>query len=295
MRCKVELIGLTFVMCVVTLAFMVQPAAAQVAGAIWTTLPDGSVVDGNIYALKTDVYLNGGPGMGAGTNAPGLDPDGTYVFMVTDPSGKTLLSTDNAECRQVEVINGSFAGAVGPCPHAEGTAAVGVPVQLIPYDDTPNNGGEYKVWLTPLDKYTCPTDQVSCDSDNWGFIPRWSKTDNFKVKEWVWQEIDTEFIAPDGRLLDGYSVQWIDTLGASNTKWTRAFPGNWHVANVEAVEEGVHYIILEDQPGCTIGHVVTNRGLLKKFGPQAVPIRITNGTLKKGNFTELVTVYCSGQ
>jgi len=28
------------------------------------------------------------------------------------------------------------------------------PVQLVPYLDTPNNGGEYKVWLTRVDDYS---------------------------------------------------------------------------------------------------------------------------------------------
>ena len=72
-------------------AFVACSAFANVSGAIWTTLSDGTEVNGNIYDAKEDVYLNGGPGKGAGSNAPGL-PDGTYIFMVTNPSGKTLLS-----------------------------------------------------------------------------------------------------------------------------------------------------------------------------------------------------------
>ena len=68
------------------------------------------------------------------------------MFQVTDPSGKTLLSSDVAECRQVSVVNGIFAGVeeVDLCAHDEGSCEVGVPVQLVPYEDTPNNGGEYK-------------------------------------------------------------------------------------------------------------------------------------------------------
>lgn len=73
--------------------------------------------------------------------------------MVTDPSGSALLSTDEAECRQVTVVDGVFDNvneAPGGCAHMLGVATVGTPVQLMPYDDTPNNGGEYKVWLTPV-------------------------------------------------------------------------------------------------------------------------------------------------
>ena len=50
----------------------------------------------NIYDSKDDVYLDGGPGPGAPQTAAGLD-DGTYYFMVTDPSGHTLLSEDPIE------------------------------------------------------------------------------------------------------------------------------------------------------------------------------------------------------
>src|SRR5688572_9148068 len=75
------------------------------SGAIFTTLADGSEVNFNQYPSKEDVYLDGGPGPGAPQHAAGLD-DGRYVFQVTDPSGKTLLSTDRAKCRQFDVLNG---------------------------------------------------------------------------------------------------------------------------------------------------------------------------------------------
>src|SRR5262247_868490 len=121
--------------------FGVATTLANFDGAIWTTVFNGAEVDFNIYPSKDAVYLNGGPGKGSGSNANGL-PDGTYVFMVTNPSGDVLLSTDPAECRQVTVVNGEFNNvlASGACAHATGSAPVGVPVQLIPYDDTPNNG-----------------------------------------------------------------------------------------------------------------------------------------------------------
>src|SRR5437667_8268557 len=56
--------------------------AGNVSGAIFTTLPDGSVVNGNIYAAKCDVALNGGP---ASPNSHHL-PAGLYHVAVTDPS-----------------------------------------------------------------------------------------------------------------------------------------------------------------------------------------------------------------
>ena len=57
------------------------------SGAIFTTTVNGDEVNFNHYASKPDVYLDGGPGPGAPQTAAGLD-DGTYVFQVTDPSGR---------------------------------------------------------------------------------------------------------------------------------------------------------------------------------------------------------------
>jgi hypothetical protein len=78
---------------VVTMVMTVSPLRAHApSGAIFTTKADGSEVNYNIYDAKEDVYLDGGPGPGAPQHAAGLD-DGVYVFQVTDPSGKVLLST----------------------------------------------------------------------------------------------------------------------------------------------------------------------------------------------------------
>jgi hypothetical protein len=63
------------------------PAAASApTGAIFTTVADGSEVNVNQFPSKQDVYLDGGPGIGAPATAAGLD-DGTYVFQVTNPDG----------------------------------------------------------------------------------------------------------------------------------------------------------------------------------------------------------------
>src|SRR5438128_12010528 len=80
--------------------FGATPARAGVAGAIYTTTSTGTKVNANLYALKSDVYLNGGP---QNQNDPGIVPDGTYYFQVTNPNGDLLLSSDCAVCRQVTV------------------------------------------------------------------------------------------------------------------------------------------------------------------------------------------------
>jgi cysteine-rich repeat protein len=156
----------------------------QISGAIFTTLRDGSRVNANIYASKDDVYLDGGPGNNAPVGAAGL-PAGDYYFQVTDPSGKTLLSQDDISCREFLVSDdGVIIRPVGPCPHVTGIdqdhAAEGaITIQLMPYADTPNPGGEYKVWATPVEDYDASATRFH------GFVNRYSKTDNFKVRNEV--------------------------------------------------------------------------------------------------------------
>jgi hypothetical protein len=152
-------------------------AVAGPSGAIFTTNVDGTFVNGNVYDAPEHVYLNGGPRPNAKCTAAGL-PDGVYVFQVTDPSGGTLLSTDDPVDRLVRVSGGvlvvdplelppltvhATSPVAGPCG--------GVTVQLAPFAPTPNPGGEYKVWMTPLDSF----------NTFGGFVHSQSKTDNFKV------------------------------------------------------------------------------------------------------------------
>ena len=131
---------------------------APLPGAIFTSENcDG--VDRNIYNSKDDVTLNGGP---SHPGAAGL-PDGYYYVQVTAPSG-TLLGTSvgSGNPTPVHVTSGEFDACLYLSSilikASDGTAG---------YDDTPNAGGEYKVWVS-----TVPT----FDNDS-------TKTDNFKVKK----------------------------------------------------------------------------------------------------------------
>ncbi len=175
--------SLLFVILTISLSFLTLTASVfaqsgnNFFGAVYTSMGDGAVVNQNLYALKEDVYLNGGP---QNLNGKGL-PDGTYYFQVTDPSGGTLLSTDPASCRQLKVVGGVVVGATGSCPHANGALNPTngtMPVQLIPFNNTPNNGGEYKVHLI---RQTITT-VIASDGVRINFESKDSKTDNFKVK-----------------------------------------------------------------------------------------------------------------
>jgi hypothetical protein len=148
-------------------------AGAQVTGAIFTTLHDGTAVNHNIYEAKEDVYLNGGPkSPKAPCGAAGL-ADGDYYFQVTDPSGKIVLSTDDLERRRVTVSGGVIMAYsyIGTGEHTIGAGKCGsTTVQLYPFADTPNPGGEYKVWMQSVNSVIAS-----------GFLPSKSKTDNFKA------------------------------------------------------------------------------------------------------------------
>jgi hypothetical protein len=269
------------------------------SGAIFTTLADGSEVNVNQYSSKEDVYLNGGPGIGAPATAAALD-DGTYYFQVTDPSGKTLLSTDNIECRRFRVTDGLITYEPGPgctTPHLTGTDSAndhgGDTIQLMPYADTPNRGGVYKVWVTFTEDYGCTT-EGGCKH---GFLPRHSKTDNFKVREVPIIEIDAYFLDGAGEKLSGRYITWIDTLGASNVKYSYYSPFfNVVEAHVEALEVGTHTIVIENQPGCTVGRIYQGNWegndpatTYVGYGPQAVAFTIRNSNKADSPY---LNVYC---
>ena len=266
----------------------------QMSGAIFTTDASGVPVNLNHYASKQDVYLNGGPGINAPVSAAGL-PAGIYAFQVTDPSGKTLLSSDPVECRRVTIDgSGRFVDVTpsGACGHVTGIDGEdgGITVQLFPYDDTPNRGGVYKAWLTPYD---------ALDSDapgnKHGFVPGDSKTDNFKVKANNIVELDTRFHR-GGALIDGLAATWTDTLGASNIKYSQWNPAllAFHEAHVEAVEQGTHYITVSDQDGCAIQSVSGPWGskVTRSGGTYTVQIAVKNAQ-PGDNITYWVDVYCA--
>jgi hypothetical protein len=299
-------------------------SASAPDGAIFTTLPDGSKVNYNIYSSKPDVYLDGGPGDHAPATAAGL-PDNRYVFQVTDPSGKTLLSVDDARCREFDVLNGVIVAVVpaGGCEHATGIDAdhginsltpsnpPAVTVQLCGgglidatsptacFNDTPNPGGEYKVWVSSQADYLdgcallgvangLAPGVVDCGfktkGNAHGFVPRHTKTDNFKVFGQP-REIDGRFHAPNGDILDGMEVTWTDTLGASNNKFSYLDLEHdvHHEAHVEDVENGTHTFTINNQVGCTIGAIYVNGVKQPKSGPQTISITVkssfTSGTI----------------
>lgn len=286
--------------------------ASAPTGAIFTTLVDGSEVNFNHYANKEDVYLDGGPGPGAPAAAAGLDDD-TYIFQVTDPSGKKLLSTDFARCRQFTVAGGVISGVVDTdCEHATGLDFDhgAITVQLVPFLDTPNNGGVYKVWAVKKDDFlagcaalgeTNGLNVVNCGARGGiyhGFLPADSKTDNFKVGEHQPREIDTRFfndINDDGYKgsgedwLDGMQIKWIDPLLASNVKssYLNTNLNINHEAHVEAIEDGIHHIMISNQEGCVVGAVYLDGVRTAAEGSQIVQVPVRQSMKKDTIFIDV--------
>lgn len=167
-------------------------AANRFTGAIYTSNFEGTIVNQNHYKVKEAVYLNGGPQHLKGP----VVPAGRYYFQVTDPSGRELLSSDLARCRQVVVgASGKVVGVVPEkdllnqdCQHGLGGNGVpGVPspngttpVQLFPYTNSRN--GTYKVWLIAQSSaVTGCNPTVASDLKRLTFPGGCAKTDNYKV------------------------------------------------------------------------------------------------------------------
>lgn len=283
-------------------------AAPPLSGAIFTTTVDGTIVNENVrYKTKLDVYLDGGPGPNAPASAAGL-PEGDYYFQVTDPSGKDLLSTDHISCRMIHVnadgvidfvyagtnynyVNGQVKSWVGePCQHEQGVdvdhSELGaITVQLYPFDDTPNKGGVYKAWITPVEDYACdPAFDLEADkkaavnnedcTQFHGFIPAASKTDNYKVKEpgppYIQPEItvrkfhdaNLNCVQDEGEAdITGWEVSITDPLGVTNVDYTEV---------LLLASEGL-YTIVEDTPLGTLQTSSFLDGALSTCVPAADP------------------------
>jgi hypothetical protein len=126
-----------------------------VAGAAYTTFVDAAQclggspkgVNCNNYASKDGVYMSGGP-----TNGAYNLSDGQYYFSVLDPGSQNggfvdgapgnLSSPHDTAADRTFTITSSTISYAGP--HLTGTGLDGKPIiQLMPYDDTTNNGGVY--------------------------------------------------------------------------------------------------------------------------------------------------------
>jgi hypothetical protein len=257
---------------------LIMAQGKNVSGAIFTTLGDGTSVNANIYESKCAVYLDGGPGPNAPAGAAGLSA-GDYYFQVTDPSGKNLLSTDPVSNRRFTVSNGvisAYVGYGGPVhpsgidrDHPElGATTIRLANATCPDDylDSPNNGGTYKVWATPVADFVGDPSQVDNDCGNGcyhGFIPSKSKTDNFKAKTGTptfCLTVEKQFEETQGTLTPkaNWQIFVTDPLLVTNTYFT----GDTGQVRICGLEEGT-YTVAESLPpdGTVIGLIVNGQSL----------------------------------
>ena len=221
-------------------------AAPPLPGAVFTSDAGCSGVDLNIYDLKSDVYLDGGP------SHPGAAslPPGNYYVRVTDPSGDCVLGTSvglispNDDKPFHVDANGSVAciqlcavlthDSLDPACAKNGTADVSCG-----YNTTPNPGGEYKVWV----------------SNDPNFADNSTKTDNFKVRVpggggnpgetatlcvKKFYDANANGLDDDGQSIDGWKYQVFadDNLfiAAETYHCSVVDPGTYHVIEGTPVE-----------------------------------------------------------
>ena len=256
-------------------------ARAAVPGAIFTTAVDGSIVNANVqYASKCDVYLNGGPGNDAPAGAAGL-PGGDYYFQVTDPNGQTLLSTDVVANRRLHVSSSgvidAYSGLGGPLhptgidqDHPElGAITVRLANATCPTDylDTPNGGGVYKVWVTPVADFVGDPTIVdnSCGNGCFhGFVPSKSKTDNFKVAPTTATfclKVVKQLVDTNGGVTSGFNwpMQLTDNLGATQNFSTNTNDGS---ATICALVAGTYTVAELPVAGSTVVGLQVNGAVL---------------------------------
>jgi hypothetical protein len=161
---------------------LLAPSAGVVnalSGAVYTSNFDGSSIDENIYAAKSDVYLTGGPCNGGSH----LDA-GSYYFEVDSPNG-VLLSSDAVGKRLFTVGADGFI-STADASHIQfpvncTPSVVGITVQLLPYLDTPNSGGEYKLTVATASSVEACAGFDAASSSFQICNGADQKSDNFKV------------------------------------------------------------------------------------------------------------------
>ena len=272
----VRINSLAFKSCLIGLAIASTAPAAPPSGAIFTTTFDGAIVNENHFASRCEVYLDGGPGPNAPAHAAGLD-DGDYYFQVTDPSGKTLLSTDLVSNRRFQVQGGVIVAytGVGAAPHPFGidqdhpelgAITIRLANETCPADflSSTNDGGIYKAWATPVEDFVGDPSLVDNDCGKGcyhGFRPKESKTDNFKADEGA--PAPSTFCLTVRKMLvlfgglepaEGWQMTITDPTGAENLYFTD-FLGELKVCDLPA---GSYTVTEDDPPTSEIDALIVN-------------------------------------
>src|SRR5713101_2601942 len=180
-----------------------EAVPAPASGSIATVAAGTPAVARDLFARREDVYLAGGP-VSSPCAFGSFLPDGKYYFQVTDPSGKTLLSTDPVSERAVNV-KGGVIGSYAASTHAtDGKTACGsLAVNLMPFADAGARKAAYVTWLTPagsFDGSTTVIDPICGAGCFHGFHPELSRAVAFRVEDKV--SCDATFCASGVKFAD---------------------------------------------------------------------------------------------
>lgn len=131
------------------------------------------------------------------------------------------------------------------------------------YLDTPNNGGVYKVWVTPVANFVGDPTKVDNDCGNGcfhGFASSTSKTDNFKVQP----NAPTFCISVAKQLVDettgaispgfNWPVSVTDSAGVRNSYFTNSTDGTVSICSLVAG----NYTVMESTGGYFVVGLVVN-------------------------------------
>ena len=193
--------------------------AGGVSGAAFTTTNpavDGAghckngneAVNCNIYDGKQYVWMNGGP------QDAGKLENGTYFFAVLAPGGQgggqnpndgttnnlsdlsptTSKGAGDAYTARIFTVNGGTISYSGPHDYANNT------IRLMPYDDTPNNGGVYILAI-------CRLGDIG-GTLTYPVVPSACKYDAFKVRAGDGTGSDSELLTVAKTAAGGYTTTY---------------------------------------------------------------------------------------
>ena len=279
----------------------VPPAAADALGRdLHHRRADGSEVNFNSTPAKKTSIWTAAPAPTCPRRGRAFWTTARYVFQVTNPTGKTLLSTMRRNVWSVRRWRGVHhhqRRPLGRRAHDTGSRRrPRRPDRAAPaVQRHPNPGGEYKVWVTATDGLPrlLQGDLASINGlhlvdpgespPNHGFVPDdGSKTDNFKVGG-----------APSSRSTPASSLLGNPATGSTGLRSHTPTPSAPRTPSGPTThprtrcstrptsrpsKRGTHYITIANQPGCTVGHVMRDGLTLPKTGPQTVSVTVHNNT-----------------
>ena len=188
---SLSVVSATLLAAAVMAAVAAAPAAASASIPVVTatdvSMGTGACQNGNSHGGTTDVvncnlFPNKASVWLAATGNPSAIPAGTYFFVVLAPSGQNNVADSSSNTANLSYAAGDpytnreftiDANGTMSYPGTHSFDASENKIQLFPYNDTPNQGGEYVLGLCALASGQTPSDvsPSSCKFDNFKVAP----------------------------------------------------------------------------------------------------------------------------